>query len=307
MSDRRDFLKGAAAFSAMLAMPGVAAAATGGAARGKGYPLGIAPLSLIELTPPNRVSCAAEAGYSSIGMRLVPATPTEAKYDLVSRDSAVRKATVQRLKETGVKVLDIEIIRFTPDFKAKDLDPVFESAADLGASRALVAGNDKDMERTADNFAALCDVAAPYKISCAIEFMPFTEVKSLKQAGALIRKVNKPNAGIVFDAMHFHYSAGTIEDIRNTPANYISYVQICDAEAVAPKDNAGLIHHARGFRHSPGKGAVNLVDIFRALPRHLPISVECINEKFAYSMSPLARAKEYFVDTQKVLAAANYS
>lgn len=286
--------------TAVLASPTLVRAA------GKTYPIGIAPLSLIELTPPNRVSCAAEAGYSSIGMRLVPATPTEAKYDLVSPDSAVRKATVARLKETGLKVLDIEIIRFTPDFKAEALKPVMESAADLGATRALVAGNDKDLNRTAEQFAALCDVAAPFNITCAIEFMPFTYVKSLKQATELLKKVNKPNAGIVFDLMHYHYSGSTLEDIKNTPAGYISYVQMCDGALNPPTDNAELIHHARGLRESPGKGAIDIVSVMKALPKNLPVSVECINEKYAYTMSPLARAKEYFDDTQKILAAADY-
>ncbi len=306
MSNRRDFIKGAVAISAMLAAPGLARAAA--PAKGpNSYPLGIAPLSLIELTPPNRVACAAEAGYSGIGMRLVEATPTEAKYDLVSKDSAVRKATFDMLKKTGLKVLDIEIIRFTPNFKAKSLEPVMASAAEFGASRALVAGNDKDLSRTADNFAALCEVAAPYNITCAIEFMPFTEVKSLKMGAELVKKVNKPNAGIVFDLMHYHYSGSTIQDIKNTPAEYISYVQMCDGALNPPTTNKELIHHARGLRETPGKGGIDIVSVMKALPKHLPISIECINEKYAYSMSALDRAKEYFEATQKILAAANYS
>lgn len=304
MPNRRDFMKGALMASAAMAVPGLAKTAM---AAGRVYPIGIAPLSLIELTPPNRVSCAAEAGYSSIGMRLVPATPTEAKYDLVSKDSAMRKATVQRLKETGLKVLDIVIIRFNEQFKADALKPVMESAADLGATRALVAGNDKNLERTVEQFAALCDVAKPFGITCAIEFMPFTEVKSLKQASELIKKVNRPNAGIVFDLMRYHYSGSTIDDIKNTPPEYISYAQMCDGALNPPTTNEELIHHARGLRESPGKGAIDIVSVMKALPKNLPVSVERVNERFAYSMSPLARAKEYFEDTQKILAAANYS
>lgn len=311
MNHRRNFLKGAVALSAMLVSPAVLHAA------GKQAPtpstsstgihrLGIAPLSLIELTPANRVACAAEAGYSSIGMRLVPATPTEAKYDLVSANSPARREVDKRLKDTGVKVLDIEIIRFTPDFKASDLAPVLEAAASLGASRALVAGNDPDMNRTAENFAALCELAAPLKIACAIEFMPFTEVKDVKQACALIKKVNKPNAGIVFDTMHFHYSGSTIEDIKALPQGAISYIQICDGDAVPPKGNVELIHHARGLRQSPGKGGIDLVSIFQALPKGLPVSVECVNENYAYNMSCLERAREYFADSQKILGKAKY-
>jgi hypothetical protein len=40
-------------------------------------PISLAALTVLELTPPEMVGCAAEAGFSHVGIRLLPATPTE--------------------------------------------------------------------------------------------------------------------------------------------------------------------------------------------------------------------------------------
>ncbi len=45
--------------------------------------IALAALTVLELTPPALVQCAADAGYSHVGIRLLPATQTEPTYDLV--------------------------------------------------------------------------------------------------------------------------------------------------------------------------------------------------------------------------------
>src|SRR5438046_5381 len=40
-------------------------------------PLSLAALTVLELSPPDMVACAAEAGYSHVGLRLLPATANE--------------------------------------------------------------------------------------------------------------------------------------------------------------------------------------------------------------------------------------
>jgi len=37
----------------------------------------LSALTVLELPPPDMVTCAREAGYSHVGLRLIPATPTE--------------------------------------------------------------------------------------------------------------------------------------------------------------------------------------------------------------------------------------
>ena len=67
---------------------------------------------MLELTPPEMVTCAAEAGFSHVGIRLLPATTTEPHYDLVGKTPLLREVE-RRLADTGVKVLDVEIFRIS--------------------------------------------------------------------------------------------------------------------------------------------------------------------------------------------------
>ena len=62
-------------------------------------PLALAALTVLELTPPERVSCAAEAGFSHVGIRLLPATPTEPQYDIVG-DTPLLREVEHRLADT---------------------------------------------------------------------------------------------------------------------------------------------------------------------------------------------------------------
>jgi len=49
-------------------------------------PLALAPLTVLELSPPEMVACAATAGYSHVGLRLLPATGNEPTFgDAVAR------------------------------------------------------------------------------------------------------------------------------------------------------------------------------------------------------------------------------
>lgn len=54
-------------------------------------PISLAALTVLELTPPQMVTCAAEAGYSHVGIRLLPATPTEPQYDIVGDTPLLRE------------------------------------------------------------------------------------------------------------------------------------------------------------------------------------------------------------------------
>ena len=46
------------------------------------------------------------------------------------------------------------------------------TAARLGATQVLCAGNDPDINRLTDNYAELCELAHPYGLNLSIEPMP---------------------------------------------------------------------------------------------------------------------------------------
>ncbi|MEI3012045.1 MAG: hypothetical protein V8T46_07425 [Sutterella seckii] len=141
-------------------------------------PISLAALTVLDVSPANQVLCAAQAGYSHVGIRLVPATPTETQWDMIGDTPMIREVEAN-LKATGVKVLDIEILRVKPDTRAINWKPFFETGARLGAQHVLVAGNDPDLNRFSDNFAELCEIAFPYGLNLSVEPMPWCDVSTV--------------------------------------------------------------------------------------------------------------------------------
>src|SRR5438552_16795270 len=142
--------------------------------------IGLAALSVLELTPPAMVTCAADAGYDCVGLRLIPATSAEVSYPIIGDTPLVRE-TAARVSQSGMRVLDIELFRLKPDTEVEDYRAALETGARFGAREALVAGNDPDEARLIDRFAAFCEMAQQYGMGANIEPMPWTDVRNFAQ------------------------------------------------------------------------------------------------------------------------------
>ncbi len=158
--------------------------------------LSLAALTVLELSPPDMVEAAARAGYSHVGLRLVPATVEEHHYPLLA-DAGLRRRTLARLRDSGVRTLDVEILRLRPDTRVGEFAAVLEVGAEFGARYVLVAGNDDDERRSADNFAALCDLARPLGLDPHLEFMPWTGIRDLRHARPARNGVSLAMAGSI--------------------------------------------------------------------------------------------------------------
>lgn len=141
------------------------------------------------------VTCAAEAGFSHVGIRLLPATTTEPQYEIVG-DTPLLREVERRLADTGVKVLDVEIFRLKPETRVRDYEPAIATAARLGASELLLAGNDPDEARLTDSFAAFCDLAGSYGLGAGLEFMPWTDAKDLIQGARIVERTGRQNGSV---------------------------------------------------------------------------------------------------------------
>ena len=264
-------------------------------------PISLAALTVLELTPPEMVDCAAEAGFSHVGIRLLPATPTEPQYDIVG-DTPLLREVERRLGDTGVKVLDVEIFRIKPDTRVGDYEAAIATAARLGASELLVAGNDSDEARLIDSFAAFCDLAGRYGLGADLEFMPWTDAKDLPQAARIIERTGRNNAGLLIDPFHFSRSRSRIEDIATIPPSRFHFMQFCDVPAAIPPTMDEILAEARGERLFPGEGRVDLVGLLRAVPRDLPLSLEVPTLTLAKTVGATERARRALAATKRALA-----
>jgi sugar phosphate isomerase/epimerase len=265
-------------------------------------PIGLAALTVLELTPPDMVTVAAEAGYTHVGLRLIPATSEEVRHDFVG-DTPLARETRERLADTGVRALDIEIFRLKPDTRIDDYRAALETGARLGATDALVAGNDPDEARLIARYAEFCDVAAEYGIAASLEPMPWTDVRSFADGARVVAAAGRPNGALLIDAIHFDRGGSRAAEITAVPRQRFRYVQLCDAPAERPADMAGILHQARAERLMPGEGGLDLAGILSNLPPDLPISLEIPNVRLARTMSPTERARRALDATRRLLEA----
>jgi sugar phosphate isomerase/epimerase len=106
-----------------------------------------------------------------------------------------------------------------------------------------------------------------------LEFMVFSQVKTLAEACSVVRQAAVPGAGVLVDALHLWRSGGTVADLATLKGEELAYIQLCDARATPPRLK-DLRAEARGDRFYPGDGGLDLASLLAALPAGLPLSVE---------------------------------
>jgi sugar phosphate isomerase/epimerase len=264
-------------------------------------PIGLAALTVLELTPPEMVSCAVDAGFDCVGLRLIPATSEEVQHPMVGDTPLVRE-TERRLKDTGMRVLDVEIFRLRPDTLVADYEAALATGARLGAKEALIASNDPDEARLTSNFAAFCELAQQFGIGANLEPMPWTDCKNFAQGVRIVTTAGRENGGILVDSIHFDRGGSNASEISGVPRARFRYMQLCDAPAKRPTDVEGLLYQARAERLMPGDGGLDLTGILRALPADLPIGLEIPMETLARTVPAVERTKQMLAKTRRLLA-----
>lgn len=235
-------------------------------------PLSLAHLTFIDL-PPALIQLAAEAGFASVGLRLVAVTPTTPGYPL-TQDAVMMRETLSAMHDTGVTVNDIEFLRLTPEFNVATFTPFLEAGAKLGAKHIVTAPYDPDIARLTDNLAVLADRAAGFGLTPVLEFFPWTNVPSFNAALDIVTKTGNPEIGILLDTLHFNRSGSALEDISNADPRRLPFFHLCDAKVQHSYTEAELLHTAREARLIPGEGQIPLADILARLPKNCPVALE---------------------------------
>ncbi len=248
-------------------------------------------LTVFELTPPEVVHCAASAGYSHVGLRLKPAAATgEAQHPIVG-DTPMRRETLAALRDTGIEVLDWGVLRLKADTVVAAFEPWLETAVAFGCRNALVNGDEPDDARLIDLFGSLCELGRQYDTVFHFEPTPWTGLKTLAQAVRIVRATGQPNGRVMIDTLHVDRVGGTAADIAAVPIDLIAAVQLCDGTMPRPTDFDTMIAQARGERAFPGEGGIDLISMMRAVPRQVPVSLECPTRHRALGMPALERAR----------------
>lgn len=253
--------------------------------------LSLAYLTSHRCTAAEAVVTAAQAGYGFVGIRMLPNTPGAPCQALIG-DAAAQRETRAALRDTGVGLFDLEIIRIGVAFDLHAWDAMLALGQELGARAVLVAGDDPEPARLATHYAQVCERVGRHGMTADLEFMPWTAVPDARSACRVIEQAGCPaNAGVLVDALHVGRSQTTPDDIRAIPRAWLHYAQICDGEAGTGFSTEQLIHTARCERLLPGEGTIDLHGLFGALPADLPVSVEVIHLEREREADPLSWAR----------------
>lgn len=250
--------------------------------------IGLAALTVLELPAHEQVSVAAQAGYSHVGLRLVP-VPNQVLPPFDERE------VERRLAATGVRLLDVEVFRVAPQTRVADWESALATAQRLGATDLLAHGDDPEHQRLVQAFGELCALAARYGLRVNLEPMPWVEVSTVERAKRLVAESGAGNAAVLIDPIHFFRADNRFEDIPKA----MNYAQICDAHPGRPTDIQEIIRQARSDRLFPGEGALELRRLLGALPVDLPLSLEV---PVSRPMSPQDRARQALEAMRRLLS-----
>lgn len=261
--------------------------------------LSLAHLTVIDASPIELIDAASAGGFQSIGLRIVAPTESDTIVPVIGVEPMLREIE-RRLADTNISVLDIEALWLSADTDPATFGVIVETGVRFGAGYVLAIGNDPEPTRQRDNFGRLAECARAAGLRAMIEFIPYCQVKTLAQARALVREVGVSGTGVMVDALHLRRSGGTVADLAMLEPDEAPYLQLCDARAASPPAEA-LRAEARGDRFNPGDGELDILDLLRALPASLPISVEAPCAAYAH-LPPAERGRLCGERTRRVLS-----
>lgn len=269
------------------------------------YKFSLAQLTVLDASPTEITKMAADCGYDYVSMRQIyMGLPGEPDYDL-AKNKTLMKETKEILKETGIKLLDIELARIFDGMDLEKYRPAMETGQELGAKHILSSIWTDDKEYYIEQFAKLCDMAKEYNLSVELEYVPIAGVNNLKGALEVLDTVNRENSGLMVDMHHIQRAGDSSEDIEKVERKYLKFAHLCDAIPETPMEREELIRIMREERLYCGEGGIEIASILKALKPLNTLSIELPNAKYVkeYGYKEHARrcletAKEYIKENQ---------
>ena len=158
-----------------------------------------------------------------------------------------------------------------------------ELAQALGCDKIVVvpsptpegAEGDEIREESVRVLRELSDVAHPYGVQLAFEFLgfPWCSVRTLAQCWEIVKETRRDNVGLVIDTCHFHAGGSELRSIEGVPPQRILIFHINDVED-RPLETIEDAH-----RLLPGEGVIPLDDILTRL-KHIGFDGLCSVELF---------------------------
>jgi sugar phosphate isomerase/epimerase len=264
--------------------------------------LSLAHLSMVEVPPHEVVEVACQAGFDCVSIRL---TPTSAGIDhrILENPPALRKLR-SAVQLTGIKVLDVEVLRIRQSGPDHASQAIFEAAACLEADYVIVVNEVQESDPAQEHLAALASSAAEFNLTLVLEPMIFSATRKLSDAVDLIQQVNEANLGVLPDVLHITRAGESANTLDRVPRELIHYLQICGVKEGQPAtDLAAAKFEASHDRLPPDEGAVHVREFVNATTPKTVVAVECPTLRYA-DLDPTTKARHLMSATQRILQGA---
>ena len=152
---------------------------------------------------------------------------------------------------------------------------------------------------TVTSLRAMSDIALPYGVKLAFEFLgfPWCSVRTAAQGWEIVKTTDRANVDMVIDTCHFYAGGSTLDSIRAVDPKKLAIFHINDVEQM-PKDKI-----TDANRLFPGDGVIPLKEIVaavRAIGYDGVASVEIFRPEY-WQRDPLWVAKEAKEKSLRVL------
>lgn len=233
----------------------------------------LAYLTLPGVEPLEQIRIAEDTGYDCVGLRTIPmGLPGEPQLRL-EKDPEMMKKIRNQLRDCGIQLLDIELVRIRED-QPDDYRAAFAAGAELGAKHVLSSVWTEDFDFAADRYATICQQAAEFGLDVNLEFPAVSCLTHFSQAVEMQERVGMPNLKVFVDTLYGHLDGLTPDMIRSIDPDRYGLIHLCDCPVDA--DKMELTQVVRECREYCGQGQVNLVSMLKALPAH-PCAIELPN------------------------------
>lgn len=257
------------------------------AATNENHGLGVAPLSALDLPHADYIRAAHAAGFGAVGLRLEQVTPSDPPFPRDRRSPGFRKVR-EALEDTGLEVLDVEVLTIRPGTGPKHWMPLLELGAELGAKFLNVGGENPSLSQFADTVGRLTQDAHTHGLQPVLEPVAFRPLNNFDRAVDIAREAG---CAVILDVLHFVRTHTDLTTIAKN-ADLFPVFQICDAPTEPPRhgnpgDRQGsipnlvedMIAEARSQRLVPGDeaGVAPIRELLDILGTATRISVEIPN------------------------------
>ena len=230
----------------------------------------------------DRISAAAEAGYTGFGLLLED-------LQVVERSDGWSQIR-DHLRASGIEHVEIEMLndwfRTGSARRKSDEDRAYllRAARFFRPRHVKVGGSIQDepldVGVVGDALASVCDDFAEAGCAVTFEIMPHGNVNTIEKGVAIVDRANRPNAGLMLDLWHITRSSSTFDEIAALPGHYVLGVELDDGPAEPLGDD--LLHETLHDRKLTGEGGMDLggfVAAIRATGFSGPWGVEIISDE----------------------------